>query len=128
MRYQGLSRSQDELRCIIEDLSLSLVYGYLNARYVNYIGYNFATGQIENFSGNQMVRAPEHTATVAAEYLWPLEGNGRIIPRIQYFVSDEIFFNASTSPRRFASSSTSRALSAWLCASLSPSCAAMSAS
>jgi len=82
----------------IEDLSLSLVYGYLNARYVNYIGYNFATGQIENFSGNQMVRAPEHTATLAAEYIWSLEGNGRIIPRIQYFVSDSIYFNAANSP------------------------------
>jgi len=81
----------------IEDLSLSVVYGYLNARYLDYTGYNFATGQIENFSGNQMVRAPEHTATLAAEYLWPLEGNGRIIPRIQYFVSDSIYFNAANS-------------------------------
>lgn len=79
----------------IEDLSLSVVYGYLNARYLDYIGFNFATGRIENFSGNQMVRAPEHTATLAAEYLWQLEGNGRIIPRIQYFVSDSIYFNAA---------------------------------
>ena len=81
----------------IADLSLSVVYGYLNARYLDYIGFNFATGQIENFSGNRMVRAPEHTAMFAAEYIWPLEGNGRIIPRIQYFVSDSIYFNAANS-------------------------------
>jgi iron complex outermembrane receptor protein len=81
----------------IEDLSLNVVYGYLNAHYLDYIGYNFATGQIENFSGHRMVRAPEHTATLAAEYLWSLEGKGRIIPRIQYFVSDSIYFNAANS-------------------------------
>ena len=81
----------------IADLSLSVVYGYLNAHYLEYTGFNFATGQTEDFSGNRMVRAPEHTATLAAEYIWPLEGNGRIIPRIQYFVSDSIYFNAANS-------------------------------
>ena len=81
----------------IEDLSLSVVYGYLNARYLDYTGFNFETGEIEDFSGNRMVRAPKHTATFAAEYLWSLEGNGRIIPRIQYFISDSIYFNASNS-------------------------------
>ena len=81
----------------VEDLSLSAVYGYLNSKYLEYTGFNFATGEIEDFSGNRMIRAPEHTATLAAEYAWSLNGNGRIIPRIQYFISDEIFFNASNS-------------------------------
>jgi iron complex outermembrane receptor protein len=88
----------------IEYLSLSVVYGYLNARYLDYRGFDFATGASEapdglfNFSGNRMIRAPEHTATLAAEYQWDLGERGRIIPRIQYFVSDEIFFNASNRP------------------------------
>ena len=81
----------------IDDLSLSLVYGYLNARYLDYQGFDFATGQPADFSGNRMIRAPEHTATLAAEYSWELNGKGRIVPRIQYFVSDEIYFNASNS-------------------------------
>ncbi len=81
----------------VEDLSLSVVYGYLNSKYLEYTGFNFATGEIEDFSGNTMIRAPEHTATLAAEYAWSLNGNGSIIPRIQYFISDEIFFNASNS-------------------------------
>jgi iron complex outermembrane recepter protein len=81
----------------IEDLSLSVVYGYLNSKYLEYTGFNFATGEIEDFSGNTMIRAPEHTATLAAEYVWFLNGNGSIIPRIQYFISDEIYFNASNS-------------------------------
>jgi iron complex outermembrane recepter protein len=82
----------------IENLNLSMVYGYLNAKYLDYVGFNFATGEIEDFSGNQMVRAPKHTATLAAEYLWDLGENGSIIPRVQYFVSDSIYFNAANSP------------------------------
>ncbi len=83
----------------IDDLSLSLVYGYLNARYLDYQGFDFATGGPADFSGNRMIRAPEHTATLAAEYSWELNGNGRIVPRIQYLVSDEIYFNASNSEK-----------------------------
>jgi iron complex outermembrane recepter protein len=82
----------------IDDLSLSVVYGYLNSKYLDYKGFDFATGQPADFSGNQMVRAPKHTATLAAEYLWDLGENGSVIPRIQYTVSDYIYFNAANSP------------------------------
>jgi iron complex outermembrane receptor protein len=82
----------------INDLTLSVVYGYLNSKYLDYFGFNFATGEFEDFSGNQMVRAPKHTATLAAEYLWDLGENGSVIPRIQYTVSDYIYFNAANSP------------------------------
>ena len=88
----------------VEDLSLSVVYGYLNARYLDYRGFDFSTGAsddpdgLSNFSGNRMVRSPKHTATIAATYLWDLGENGSIIPRIQYFVSDSIYFDAANSP------------------------------
>jgi len=82
----------------IDDLSLSVVYGYLNSKYLDYQGFDFATGQSADFSGNQMIRAPKHTATLAAEYLWGLGAKGNFIPRIQYTISDYIYFNASNSP------------------------------
>ncbi|MCH2187547.1 TonB-dependent receptor, partial [Myxococcota bacterium] len=82
----------------IDDLSLSVVYGYLNARYVNYVGWNFATGQIEDFSGNNMIRAPENQATLAAEYLLGIGRFGNLIPRIQYVISDGIYFTAANTP------------------------------
>ena len=82
----------------IDDLSLSVVYGYLNARYVNYVGWNFATGQIEDFSGNSMIRAPENQATLAAEYLLGIGRFGNLIPRIQYVISDGIYFTAANTP------------------------------
>ena len=82
----------------IEDLSLSVTYGYLNSKYLEYVGFDFATGEVADFSGNRMIRAPEHTATLAAEYLWDLGDRGSIIPRIQYFISDDIYFNASNRP------------------------------
>jgi len=42
-----------------------------------------------------MIRAPENSATMAAEYVWDLAEYGSIIPRIQYYISDEIYFGAS---------------------------------
>ena len=78
-----------------DELTLSVVYGYLNARYTEYYGYNFATAQFEDFSGNQMIRAPEHQATLAAEYLLELNNYGNLIPRIQYIISDKIYFTAA---------------------------------
>ena len=79
----------------IDDLSLSLTYGYLDARYTDYLGFDFGTGQPGDFSGNRMIRAPENSATMAAEYVWDLAEYGSIIPRIQYYVSDAIYFSAS---------------------------------
>ena len=81
-----------------DELTLSVVYGYLNAKYTDYYGYNFATGQFEDFSGNSMIRAPEHQATLAAEYLVYLNSYGNLIPRIQWIVSDKIYFTAANTP------------------------------
>ena len=84
----------------MEELSLSVVYGYLNAKYVDYQGFDFTDGTPNtDFSGNQMVRAPEHSATFAAEYLWRMPSNlGALIPRIQYTVSSSIYFTAANRP------------------------------
>jgi iron complex outermembrane receptor protein len=84
-----------------ENLSLSVVYGYLNAKYVKFTdGYDFATSlDGQDFSGNRMIRAPKHTATVAAEYLWEFgSGFGVLVPRVQYTVSADIYFSASNRP------------------------------
>ncbi|MEE3328133.1 MAG: TonB-dependent receptor, partial [Myxococcota bacterium] len=84
----------------LEELALSVVYGYLNAKYVDYQGFDFTDGTPNtDFSGNQMVRAPEHSATFAAEYLWRMPSSlGALIPRIQYTVSSSIYFTAANRP------------------------------
>ncbi|MAI24671.1 MAG: hypothetical protein CMN75_01445 [Spirochaeta sp.] len=52
-----------------------------------------------DFSGNQMVRAPEHSATLAADYLWRLpSGLGVLSPRVQYTISSSIYFTAANRP------------------------------
>lgn len=82
----------------IDELTLSAVYGYLNARYTDYIGFNFATRDpAANYSGNQMIRAPEHQATLAMEYDLSLNRFGNLIPRVQYIISDKIYFTAANS-------------------------------
>ncbi len=86
----------------IDELRLSVIYGYLNAKYTDYNrGWDYALPSDQNpqdFSGHRMIRAPEHTATFAAEYTYALESYGSLISRIQYFVSDEIYFSASNRP------------------------------
>ena len=81
-----------------EGLTLTTVYGYLNAYYEKYIGYDFALDAFADFSGNRMIRAPKHTATVSADYVYDLEAYGRVTSRIQYFRSDEIYFSAAQQP------------------------------
>ena len=84
-----------------DNLSLSVVYGYLDAKYVQYEGaYDFATSTPDqDFSGHTMVRAPKHTATLAAEYLWELGSSyGALIPRLEYTYSSKIYFSASNRP------------------------------
>ena len=46
-----------------------------------------------------MVRAPKHTATLAAEYLWELGSSyGALLPRLEYTYSSKIYFSASNRP------------------------------
>ena len=45
-----------------------------------------------------MIRAPENQATLAAEYLLGIGRFGNLIPRIQYVISDGIYFTAANTP------------------------------
>ena len=84
-----------------DDLTFTLIYGFLDAKYTNYTGWNYAAPAAQNpqdFSGNRMIRAPRHQATIAGEYMWSLNEYGSIIPRVQYLISDEIYFSASNRP------------------------------
>jgi outer membrane receptor protein involved in Fe transport len=83
----------------IDDLTFTAVYGFLDAHYTNYQrGWNYATGEAEDFSGNNLIRAPRNQLTVAGEYMWSVGRFGYLIPRIQYLYSDEIYFSASNRP------------------------------
>ena len=79
----------------IESLTLSAIYGYLHAYYEDYFGYDFATGEFGDFSGNQMIRAPKHSGTLSADYVYWTNTYGSFTSRIQYFVSDDVFFSAA---------------------------------
>jgi iron complex outermembrane receptor protein len=90
-----------------DELQLGLLYGYLHARFSEYSGIDFelvgtvdpVTGVVSDgrvdFSGNHMLRAPDHSATIFAQYTHDMGSNGRLIPRIQYYISDEVYFAAA---------------------------------
>lgn len=69
-----------------ENIDFSMAYGYLDAKYDNYV-FN-AT---QNFSGTRMVRAPEHTLNVGAEWRIPTGDRSRIVLRADYSLLDTFF-------------------------------------
>ena len=81
-----------------QSLTLTAIYGYLHAYYEDYFGYDYAIGEFADFSGNQMIRAPKHTATLSADYVYWMDEYGSLTSRIQYFVSDDVYFSAAGRP------------------------------
>ncbi|MEE3331192.1 MAG: TonB-dependent receptor [Myxococcota bacterium] len=77
------------------DIQLSVVYGYLHARYENYVGFDYATGLPADFSGKTMLRSPEHSGTVSVDYTQLISDFGSLTTRVEYYLSDDIYFSAS---------------------------------
>ena len=66
-------------------LDLTATYAYLDAE----IGNN-EIGTVEE--GNDLTRAPEHTASAAAQYRWPLGNFGDLLLRADYSWQDKSYF------------------------------------
>ncbi len=49
---------------------------------------------LDDFSGNQLSRAPEWKYTLSGEYEIPLGRFGSLIPRVQYTWQDDTYFRA----------------------------------
>lgn len=67
-------------------LSVSLTYGYLDAKYDNYV-FNAAT----DFSGTRLVRAPRHSINVGAEWDVPLGGDVGLTLRADYALMSDFY-------------------------------------
>ncbi|NRB40341.1 MAG: TonB-dependent receptor [Pseudomonadales bacterium] len=75
-----------------DDWELSLTYAYLHSQYENYIDPNG-----EDFSGNQLMRAPKNSFSAAVSYHFPsLAGQTSI--HLDYSYQDDMFFLASNDP------------------------------
>jgi iron complex outermembrane receptor protein len=73
-----------------ERLNLSLTYAWLDAE----VGDNEIEGVEE---GNTLSRSPEHAASAAAQYLWPLGDFGDLLLRADYAWQDKIYFDSANS-------------------------------
>lgn len=70
----------------VEGLLLRVGYAYLDAEYDKFI-FNDTT----DFSGNRMLRSPEHSYNLTFDYVWPV-GQGEASVRFDWSWQDEIFF------------------------------------
>ena len=65
---------------------VNIAYGYLAAKYDKYV-FNATT----DFSGTRMVRAPEHSINVGAEWRVPVMGDGEFSLRADYALVGDFF-------------------------------------
>ncbi|WP_076410640.1 TonB-dependent receptor [Shewanella sp. UCD-KL12] len=79
---------------LTESFSLNGSYGYLNSEFTD----DFIVNEDENYKGNTMRRAPEHTFNIYANYEWEIESLGDASARINYQYQDEYFFDNSNDP------------------------------
>jgi iron complex outermembrane receptor protein len=70
----------------VEGLLLRAGYAYLDAEYDKFI-FDATT----DFSGNRMLRSPEHSYNLTFDYVWPV-GAGEASVRFDWSWQDEIFF------------------------------------
>ena len=68
-----------------DELDFSLTYAYLDAE----LGDNDIP---EADEGNSLTRSPEHAASIAVQYSYPLEGVGDLLLRADYAWQDDIYF------------------------------------
>lgn len=70
-----------------DNIDVSFTYGYLDAKYKNYI---FNLGQNLSFDGTTLVRAPKHSINVGGEWRIPV-GDNRVTLRADYALLDTFF-------------------------------------
>jgi len=79
------------------ELLLVANVSYLNATFDKFIGFReedrFQTPV--DFSGNQLPRAPEYSLNLAAAYTFDFDDWGALTPRVQFYLSDDVYFRAA---------------------------------
>ncbi len=78
------------------NIDISVAYGYLNAKYDSYV-FN-AT---QDFSGTRMVRAPQNSINVGAEWRIPTGDDSGLTLRADYALLDEFFHEPGEADPRF---------------------------
>ena len=83
-----------------EYLDLSLTYGYLDATYKDYV---FNVDQNLDFSGTDLVRAPNHSLSLGAETYFELAQGGALTLRADYALLSDFYFEPGEGDNRFGS-------------------------
>ncbi len=70
---------------------------YLNATFDSFVGFREEDRFREpvDFSGNDLPRAPRYTVNVAAQYDFDLGTIGTVVPRVNFYASDDVYFRAA---------------------------------
>ncbi|HLF32174.1 MAG TPA: TonB-dependent receptor [Xanthomonadales bacterium] len=75
-------------------LELSAALAYLDATYSSFRQAQITGGGFIDATGNNLNSAPESSASLAAQYVFPLSSGGQIYLRGEYNWQDQVFFTA----------------------------------
>ena len=81
-------------------LSVHLGYGYLSARFDDFLVGSLASGEIRR-DGYHLPNTPRHSLNAAATYSIPLRDDARILVQADYAWNDHQFLDSSNLPRSF---------------------------
>ncbi|WP_109808856.1 TonB-dependent receptor [Sphingosinithalassobacter portus] len=70
---------------------LTATYTYLDA---NFVDYRNATSGGADYTGNRLPRAPEHSGSIAAQYVTPLAGSLELFVRGEATLHSRVYFGA----------------------------------
>jgi iron complex outermembrane recepter protein len=75
----------------LEGLDINLSYSWLDTEYTKFESNPAIVG-------NQLMRAPEHTAAAGIQYRWTVRGVGNVVLRTDASYRDETFFDVQNTP------------------------------
>ena len=82
------------------NLAFQLGYGYLRARFDDFLAGTLASGEIRR-DGNHLPNTPRHSINAAASYSFLLPGDASLLLQADYSWNDEQFLESSNLPRSF---------------------------
>ena len=85
----------DATLLVSENLDLRLAYAWLDSEVQDgFVDADlFGTSQV-SLKGNDGLRAPEHSYSIAATYHYPMDA-GEVVARLEYSYTDDMFYNVT---------------------------------
>ncbi len=88
----------EAIALVTDNIEIGGNYAYLNAKFVDFQGQGSLGNPPEQFNGNRLRLAPEHTFSAFIKGDFELSNGGRIVGKAKYRFQDDMFFDPDNNP------------------------------